>query len=131
YYKLFDKEDKRTRFAIMFAIFSLVVFLVIALTLPFHSILTQYFSKSPGNAQVIAGINRIWAINDGEKIKREDLNHPLADSVDNLVWQDGKITVFGGKNEVVAFQLIIQADSQNVNNVNVSLLSLSNGTTTI
>ena len=77
-----------------------------------------------------AGISRLWAVDDGEKIKKTDNNHPLATSADNPVWDGrkaGKISLFGAKNEVIAFQLIIEADNSGVNKVDVSLDSLTNG----
>jgi hypothetical protein len=80
---------------------------------------------------VKAGIDRIWAIDDGEKVKKGDLNHPLAFSSSNLVWDGNSISIFGARNEIVAFQLIIQSNSSNTNNVNVTLDQLTNGSYTI
>ncbi|MCK5270545.1 MAG: hypothetical protein KAJ46_07160, partial [Sedimentisphaerales bacterium] len=79
---------------------------------------------------VQAGISGLWVVDDGEKIKKTDNNHPLATSADNPVWdgrKSGKISLFGAKNEVIAFQLIIEADNSGVNKVDVSLDSLTNG----
>jgi hypothetical protein len=78
-----------------------------------------------------AGIERIWAIDDGEKIKQDDINNPLAGDENNAEWKDKKIHIFGGKNEIVAFQLIIQADENGANQVNVVVNDLTNGTSTI
>jgi hypothetical protein len=77
------------------------------------------------------GIHRVWAIDDGEKIKQEDIENPLASDSHNAVWKNNRINIFGGKNEIVAFQLIIQADSSGVNNVNVEISDLTNGSSTI
>jgi hypothetical protein len=74
-----------------------------------------------------AGISRIWAVDDGEKVKKTDNDHPLATSPDNPVWNGSKISLFGAKDEIVAFQLIIEADASEANNVDVSLDSLTNG----
>jgi hypothetical protein len=74
-----------------------------------------------------SGIARVWAVDDGEKIKRGDLNHPLANSPDNPVWDGERIQLFGAKNEIVAFQIIIQAGSSDVRNVNVRITALSQG----
>ena len=74
-----------------------------------------------------AGISRIWAVGDGEKVKKTDNNHPLATSTDNPVWNGRKVSLFGAKNEVIAFQLIIEADGAGVKNVDVTLDSLTNG----
>ncbi len=60
----------------------------------------------------------IWAVDDTEKIRPSDhgsnmqKDHqgtPLSQSQHNLVWQNGQVHIFGGKNEVVAFQLIVEA----------------------
>ncbi|MCI5131947.1 MAG: hypothetical protein D3904_10565, partial [Candidatus Electrothrix sp. EH2] len=72
-----------------------------------------------------AAINRIWAVDDGEKIKRENTNSFLAHSPKNKVWNGGEIKIFGAKNEIVAFQLIIESDEEGVENVAVTLDSLT------
>jgi hypothetical protein len=74
-----------------------------------------------------SGITRVWAIDDGEKVKREDLQHPLANSPQNLVWDGEKIQLFGARNEVVAFQLILQAGKQGASEVNLRVMDLLQG----
>lgn len=74
-----------------------------------------------------AGISRIWAVDDGEKVKKTDNDHPLAVSPDNPVWDGRRISLFAARNEVVAFQLIIEANGSAVKGVDVSLDSLTNG----
>ena len=71
------------------------------------------------------GITRIWAVDDSEKIKRGDLKHPLANSPENAVWDGEKIRIFGARNEVVAFQLIIQAGGNGAKRVDVRVSDLS------
>jgi len=83
------------------------------------------------NAAESTGLSRVWAIDDGEKIKRDDINNPLASDPDNAVWKNDSIYLFGGKNEIVAFQLILQADSSGAKNVNVRINDLYNGTAVI
>ena len=78
-----------------------------------------------------SGITRIWALDDGEKIKQDDLNHPLAIGSDNSVWKNNSVNIFGGRNEIIAFQLIIEADSIGVDKVNVEISDLINGTSVI
>lgn len=78
-----------------------------------------------------SGIHRVWAIDDGEKIRQDDNNNPLATDLHNSVWKNNSVNVFGGRNEIVAFQLIIQADSTGANQVNVEISDLSNGTSVI
>ena len=59
-----------------------------------------------------AGVRRVWAVNDGEKVERDARNHPA--SAHNSVWDGRLVHVFGARNEVVAFQVIVvphQADA--------------------
>jgi hypothetical protein len=96
---------------------------------------TRYTTINYPNGQTIrnspwgdvSGIARVWAIDDGEKVKREDLQHPLADSSDNVVWDGNKIHIFGARNEIVAFQLIIEADRIGASGVDVRISDLTQG----
>lgn len=74
-----------------------------------------------------SGLERIWAVDDGEKIKRGDLSHPLADSPDNPVWNGEGVSLFGARNEVVAFQLILEAGSSGANDLDIFVSELVNG----
>ncbi|MBN1612754.1 MAG: DUF4091 domain-containing protein, partial [Polyangiaceae bacterium] len=78
-----------------------------------------------------AAIERVWAVDDGEKVKREDISHPLADAPENLVWDGTTVSLFGALNEVVAFQLIIEGDASGEDAVNVRVTDLTNGSDTI
>ena len=78
-----------------------------------------------------SGIMRVWAVDDGEKIKKEDITNPLASDEKNSVWKNNAVNIFGGRNEIVAFQLIIQADASGAKNVNVSLSDMVNGNSAI
>lgn len=73
------------------------------------------------------GIARVWAMDDGEKIKRDDLQHPLANSPENVVWDGNKIHIFGARNEIVAFQLIIEAGAKGAQDIDVSVSDLEQG----
>jgi hypothetical protein len=86
---------------------------------------------SLGSCSNPSGIARIWAVDDGEKIKQEDINNPLAIDDNNRVWNKNSVNIFGGKNEIVAFQLIIQADNKGARGVNVEISDLTNGNSTI
>lgn len=78
-----------------------------------------------------SGIERVWAVDDGEKIRKDDINHPMAGDGNNAVWKHDSVHIFGAKNEFVAFQLIIQADSSGADQVNVEISDLSNGNSVI
>jgi len=68
-------------------------------------------------------IAAVWANNGEDKVTRDEsraLMNP--ESVINRVWDGNKVSVFGAKNEVVAFNLIIEAPvNSTANNVSVSL----------
>jgi len=77
------------------------------------------------------GLARVWAVDDGEKVKREDLNHHLATSSDNLVWDGEKIALFGARNEIVAFQLILESSAAGAEGIDLFITDLSRGTYSI
>src|SRR5215510_856940 len=72
----------------------------------------------------LCSVHAIWAVNDGEKIERDDLNNP--NKRVNSVW-DGdaqRIKIFGARNEIIAFQLIIEADQNGIERLTVTLPQL-------
>lgn len=82
------------------------------------------------------GAASIWAVSDMEKVspvtgntlEQDNYTMPPIDTIkkNNLVWDANQrlVTLHGAKNEVVAFQLIIQAMEQRLNNVVVQADSL-------
>lgn len=70
-----------------------------------------------------AAPQRIWAINDGEKIERDDPS-PARQKA-NSVWDGRRIKLFGARNELIAFQLIVQADHKGIDKLSVSLPALT------
>ncbi|HEY6247081.1 MAG TPA: glycoside hydrolase domain-containing protein [Pyrinomonadaceae bacterium] len=69
-----------------------------------------------------ASVRHIWAVNDGEKIERDDLNNPNKQT--NSAWDGHRVKIFGARNEIIAFQLIVEADKDGVNRLNVNLPQL-------
>ena len=56
----------------------------------------------------ISGQNTvIWAANDGVKVDKFDLNHQYKSG--NYAWDGDSIKIFGAINEIVAFQVIVEA----------------------
>jgi len=49
----------------------------------------------------------VWAVNEGEKIRPHDLDHPAR--YRNSVWDGSVIRVTGARNETVGFQVMVQA----------------------
>jgi len=76
-------------------------------------------------------LNGVWAVDDGERIKKTNLSHTLKTSTLNAVGRikSGSavdtIKLFGMRNEVVAFQLILQSGASATTNVNVTLDELT------
>jgi len=69
-----------------------------------------------------ASVRTIWAVNDGEKIERDDLNN--SNKATNSAWDGHKVRIFGARNEITAFQLIIEADDKGVAALSVALPEL-------
>src|SRR6478672_11977883 len=69
-----------------------------------------------------ASVHYVWAVNDGEKIERDDLNNPS--KAKNSAWDGGRIKIFGARNEIIAFQLIIGAGEDGINSLSVTLPEL-------
>ncbi|MEO9005472.1 MAG: hypothetical protein ABI288_12080 [Ginsengibacter sp.] len=66
-----------------------------------------------------AQITTVWALGDGEKVFRNDLNHP--DKMKNFTWDGKKVRLKGLYNEVLAFQVIVEGGSEGVNNLELSV----------
>ncbi len=70
-------------------------------------------------------IAHVWANEGGDKVWRGELratNDP--DSVRNSVWDGHTISLFGARNEVVSFNLILEAPTAEARDVTVALTSL-------
>lgn len=70
-----------------------------------------------------AGVRRVWAVNDGEKIDRDVRDHPA--SARNSVWDGRAVHVSGARNEIVAFQVIVEADARGVSTLSLRLPALA------
>jgi hypothetical protein len=69
-----------------------------------------------------ASVRRVWAVNDGEKIERDDLAN--ANASVNSAWDGRAIRIFGARNEVIAFQVMIEADAKGIDRLSVALPEL-------
>lgn len=61
----------------------------------------------------------VWAVNDGEKVYRFEAGHPARTG--NSVWDGRTIQLRGLRNEVLAFQVIVETDHRGVERLEVSL----------
>src|ERR1044071_1622569 len=70
----------------------------------------------------LCSVRTIWAVNDGEKVERDDLNNPNKRA--NSAWDGQKVKIFGARNEIIAFQLIVEADQSGIERLIVALPQL-------
>ncbi len=70
---------------------------------------------------------RVWAVDDGEKIFREDVDNPLQSGEGNSVWDGAAVRLWAARNEVAAFQLIFRGGEEAVAEVDVRISDLVNG----
>jgi hypothetical protein len=79
--------------------------------------------KAPSAPSTIA---HVWANEGGDKVTREELRATKdPNAVRNLTWDGTGISLFGARNEVVSFNLILEAPTATATSVNVSLASLT------
>jgi hypothetical protein len=70
-----------------------------------------------------ADIGHIWAVNDGEKVERDDRNHPSR--ARNSAWDGKVVRISGARNEIVAFQVIVEADAAGIRELSLRLPGLA------
>jgi hypothetical protein len=78
-----------------------------------------------GGASGGTAITAVWANEGGDKVTQDELRatgHPGA--VANSVWDGRCIKAFGARNEVVSFNLVLEAAASNAGQVSVSLSDL-------
>jgi hypothetical protein len=72
-----------------------------------------------------AGIGAVWA-NDGEdKVTQDELRASNSTPVANSLWNGNTISLFGAKNEVVNFNLILEAPVNPATNVGIGISNLT------
>lgn len=69
--------------------------------------------------KVGAEVRGVWAVNDGEKVYKFEEDHPARNA--NSVWDGKVIRLRGLRNEVLAFQVIVETDHRGVQGLEVRL----------
>src|ERR1043165_6560384 len=69
-------------------------------------------------------IKNVWALGDGEKVFRDDLNHPSKKG--NLTWDGKTIHLTGLFNEVLAFQIIVETGNDSAKSIEVAVINPTN-----
>jgi hypothetical protein len=70
----------------------------------------------------IPGLARAWGLHDGEKIAKDELTSSLAAS--NVAWDGKKVKLFGARNEVLGFQIVVESTAAGIKGLSVALPSL-------
>jgi hypothetical protein len=84
--------------------------------------LISAFTLLIGAGQARADVRRVWAVDDGEKVERDARNHPAG--ARNTVWDGRTVRIFGARNEIIAFQVIVEAGARGVRELSARLPSL-------
>jgi hypothetical protein len=66
-------------------------------------------------------IYTVWANDGADKVTQDELRASNGTSVVNRLWDGSTISLFGAKNEVVNFNLILEAPTDPAANVGVSI----------
>src|SRR5438046_1914181 len=86
----------------------------------FFTVCSVFICASSAAAQL-----NVWANEGGDKVTQNELRASRGENVTSSAWDGGTISLFGAKNEVVSFNLVIEAPSATVSNVSVQFNSLS------
>src|ERR1043165_7829711 len=69
-----------------------------------------------------ASVGGVGAGNDGEKVERDDLDNPNARG--NSAWDGRAIKIFGARNEVIAFQVVVESGRDRIKSLTARLPEL-------
>jgi len=69
-----------------------------------------------------AGVRRVWAAGDGLKVEKDRTFSPLASR--NAVWDGKTVRLLAARNEIVAFQAIVEADEKGITALGAALPEL-------
>jgi hypothetical protein len=64
----------------------------------------------------------VWAVSDGEKVEQDDRSHSL--KAKNVLWDGRSVHLAAARNEVIAFQAIVEADGAGIAALGASLPAL-------
>lgn len=85
-------------------------------------------SATRQGAESAASSLTVWAVSDGDKIKRDDLQH--ARKARNAIWDGRRVHLVAARNEIVAFQLIVEAAPEGIDRLSAALPALTPAPTT-
>jgi len=67
----------------------------------------------------------VWANNGEDKVTRDELRAASGSDVTNSVWNGTQVSLFGAKNEVISFNLVLEAAGAGAQNVSISFDTLT------
>ena len=77
----------------------------------------MWMIATPG--QALADLAAIWAVDDGTKVSTQQIDHPLEAS--NLTFDGSSIHLLAARNEIVAFQVIVEGGDAETTGVSIDL----------
>lgn len=72
-----------------------------------------------------SAINAVWANDGADKVTQDELRASNGTPVANRLWDGSTISLFGGMNEIVNFNLILEAPASPASNVSVIISNLT------
>lgn len=75
-----------------------------------------------GAAPAAAGVASVWAVGDGDKVARDAARSPLAKG--NAAWDGRTVRLAAARNEIIAFQVIVEADGSGISALSTALPEL-------
>ncbi len=82
--------------------------------------------EKPIKSLVFSRPIEIWANNGEDKVTRDELRAARGKDVTNSIWDGERIRLFGARNEVIAFNLIIEAPRRDLQDVHIIFDHLEN-----
>jgi len=83
-------------------------------------------AEGPSEPLGASAITQVWANDGGDKVTQDELratHDPGA--IINSIWNGGEISLFGARNEVISFNLVLEAPQAQASGVEVSISALT------
>jgi len=84
-------------------------------------VITIAVALAPSTAR--AAVRAVWAVHDGAAVEPDDRSHPARSS--NSVWNGRTVSIVAARNEIAAFQVIVEADATGIASLRVALPRLA------
>lgn len=76
----------------------------------------------PARGEAQAAIRHVWAVGDGDKVAHDQSGHPMRNA--NSHWDGKRIRLVAARNEVVAFQVIVESGAAGIAALTAALPAL-------